>query len=195
MREKQRKSVWVDISGKDHVCRTGLHPLLQWTRIAFIPAATAVLQTSHLQRLASVVETCTIYNWPTKHSGQQREESGLSPWNNVSVWLPVSSIIPVAPSYSVSFLWSTSLFIFPCALHAGSVEEYNTNINLKYFLHWLCWTTVDLDLTHSLLYVITFTKCYMCGDKYRSNSSRPLAPGAVLFTCDLCMTRQHWLIL
>lgn len=162
MREKQRKSVWVDISGKDHVCRTGLHPLLQWTRIAFIPAATAVLQTSHLQRLASVVETCTIYNWPTKHSGQQREESGLSPWNNVSVWLPVSSIIPVAPSYSVSFLWSTSLFIFPCALHAGSVEEYNTNINLKYFFtltllnHRRSWfNTLPLvcDYIHQMLHV------------------------------------------
>lgn len=62
------------------VWRRGLHALMQWPETTFIPAATtAALHTSHLQRLASIVETCTIFNWPSMHSGQHREESGLSP--------------------------------------------------------------------------------------------------------------------
>lgn len=45
------------------VCVWGLHALLQWPETTFIPAATtAALHTSHLQRLASIVETCTIFN-------------------------------------------------------------------------------------------------------------------------------------
>lgn len=84
------KQFGVDIYGKVSVCvhacvcacvgRRGLHALLQWPETTFIPAAaTAALHTSHLQRLASIVETCTIFNWPSMHSGQHREESGLSP--------------------------------------------------------------------------------------------------------------------
>lgn len=63
-----------------------------------IPAAsTAALHTSHLQRLASVVETRTIFNWPSKHSGQQREESGLPQWTTAP--------LPVRHSHH-SFLYS-----------------------------------------------------------------------------------------
>lgn len=72
-----------------------------------IPAAsTAALYTSHLQRLASVVETRTIFNWPSKHSGQQREESGLPQWTTAP--------LPVCHSHH-SFLSShLSIYLSVC---------------------------------------------------------------------------------
>lgn len=77
-----------DISGNCSVCRCWIdsHALFQRPETTAISAATTtVLKTSYLQILASVVETCTIYNWPTKQAGQQREEWGLSPQNSPSV--------------------------------------------------------------------------------------------------------------
>lgn len=58
------------------VCR-GFHGLLQWPETTcFHAAPTATLHTPHLQRSASTGETCTIFNWPSKHTGQQ----GSSPF-------------------------------------------------------------------------------------------------------------------
>lgn len=87
----------------------GLHGLLLWPETTFIPAAsTAALYTSHLQRLASIVETCTIFNWPNKHCGQQREESGLSV---CTTSLPLFCLLFIALVCYTLMIWHTLIFV------------------------------------------------------------------------------------
>lgn len=110
-KQSKGKQFGVDISGKDCLCRRGLHALLKWPETTFIPAATtAALHTSHLQRLASIVETCTIFNWPNKHSGQQRRSQGSL---RETVRLPVCYRSFLCPWFvwSADTVWSGSQLI------------------------------------------------------------------------------------
>lgn len=97
-----------DISGNCSVCRwRGVSlALFQWPETTVVPAATTtVLHQSYLQTLASVVETCTIFNWPTKQAGQQREERGLSPQNNASARYQSHAFFMVSPVFLSLSSW------------------------------------------------------------------------------------------
>lgn len=145
----RENSLEVTFRGK-FVC-TGFHGLLQGPETTgFLAATTAALHTSHLQRLASIVETCTIFNWPSKHSGQQREESGLPQLkekNNTKTILPVCHSHPlflILIFFKIPPL--SFLILLFCAYSLFDLSEIFNQISANRILilfNWMFWSPID----------------------------------------------------
>lgn len=116
------------------ICR-GFHGLLQWPETTcFHAAPTATLHTPHLQRSASTGETCTIFNWPSKHTGRQ----GFSPF--VILILYFCAVI----FFNVPLVFFSFLILLPTRFFDLSDIFFNNQINANVLEpNWsqlFCWT-------------------------------------------------------